>query len=109
MVLFFYYGVSVLVSDAMVEEFEKFGLIRFRRVTGVLEVLGAVGLMVGYLVPPLVVAASGGLCVLMVLGIGVRYRAGSSLVESLPALVMALINLYVFVYAVGLIGTTPGN
>ena len=102
MVLFFYYGISVLVSDAMVGEFEKFGLIRFRRVTGVLEVLGAAGLLLGYLIPPLVIAASGGLCVLMILGVGVRYRAGSTVVEALPAVVMALINLYVFVYAIGL-------
>ena len=102
MVLFFYYGFSVLVSDAMVEEFEKFGLIRFRRVTGLLEVLGAAGLMLGYLIPSLVIAASGGLCVLMILGVGVRYRAGSTVVEALPAVVMALINLYVFFYAIGL-------
>jgi uncharacterized membrane protein YphA (DoxX/SURF4 family) len=109
MVLFFYYGVSVLVSEAMVEEFEKFGLIRFRRVTGVLEVLGAVGLMLGYFIPPLVIAASGGLTLLMILGVAVRYRAGSTLLQALPALVMALINVYIFVYAIGLIGTTPGS
>ena len=106
MVLFFYYGFSVLVSDAMVGEFEKFGLIRLRKVTGVLEVLGALGLMLGYFIPPLVVAASGGLCLLMILGIGVRYRAGSTLVEALPASFMALINLFIFLYAIGLIGAS---
>jgi len=109
MVLFFYYGISVLVSDAMVGEFEKFGLMRFRRATGVLEVLGALGLMLGYFIPPLVVAASGGLCLLMILGIGIRYRAGSTVVEALPALFMALINLFILLYAIGLIGATPGR
>ena len=109
MMLFFYYGVSVLVSDAMLGEFEKFGLSKFRRVTGMLEVLGAVGLMLGYFIPPLVLVASGGLCLLMILGLVVRYRAGSTAVEALPALVMALINLYIFVYAIGLIGATPGS
>lgn len=109
MLSFFYYGISVLVSDAMVEEFEKFGLIRFRRLTGVLEVLGATGLLLGYVIPPMVIAASGGLALLMILGVGARHRAGSTLVEALPALFMALINLYVFLYATGLIGARPGS
>lgn len=100
MLLFFYYGVSVLVSDAMVREFEKFGLLRFRRLTGVLEVLGAAGLLVGYFVPPLVIVASGGLALLMVLGVAVRLRAGPPVTDAVPALVMLIINAYVFVYAV---------
>ncbi len=104
MLLFFYYGISVLASDAMVREFEKFGLPRFRRLTGVLEVLGAAGLLVGYALPPLVIVASGGLAVLMVLGVAVRLRAGPPLTDAVPAFVMAAINAYVFVYAVTHIG-----
>ncbi len=100
--LFLYYGLSVLVSNAMVKEFERFGLIRFRKLTGGLEVLGSVGLILGYFIPQLVVAASGGLTLLMVLGVAVRYRAGDSLADALPAFVMSLVNLYIFVYAIGL-------
>lgn len=99
--LFLYYGLSVLVSNAMVKEFERFGLIRFRKLTGGLEVLGSVGLILGYFMPQLVVAASGGLTLLMVLGVAVRYRAGDSLADALPAFVMSLVNLYIFVYAIG--------
>ena len=104
MLLFFYYGISVLVSDAMVREFEKFGLLRFRRLTGVLEVLGAAGLLVGYLVPALVLVSSGGLALLMVLGVAVRLRAGPPVTDAIPALVMLIINLYVFVYAITRVG-----
>lgn len=103
MLSFFYYGISVLVSDAMVKEFEKFGLLRFRKVTGVFEVLGATGLLVGYFIPPLVIVASGGLALLMFLGLAARHRAGSTLVEALPALAMLLINAYVCSYAIGLV------
>ena len=71
--LFLYYGTSVLFSDAMVADFERFGLSRFRRLTGSLEVLGSVGLMLGYFLPILVVAASSGLTLLMVLGLATRY------------------------------------
>ena len=104
MLLFFYYGVSVLVSDAMVREFEKFGLLRFRKLTGVLEVVGGAGLLIGYLVPPLVIVASGGLALLMVLGVAVRLRAGPPLTDAIPALVMLVINAYVCVYAITLVG-----
>ncbi len=100
--LFLYYGMSVLVSNAMETEFERFGLSRFRKLTGSLEVLGSVGLMLGYFVPILVVAASGGLTLLMVLGLATRYRVRDPLAEAVPALVLMLMNLYVLVYALGL-------
>ncbi len=100
--LFLYYGLSVLASNAMVKEFERFGLIRFRKLTGGLELLGSVGLILGYFRPHRVVAASGGLTLLMVLGVAGRYRAGDSLADALPAFVMSLVNLYIFVYAIGL-------
>ena len=106
-VLFLYYGTSVLVSDAMAAEFERFGLSRFRRLTGGLEVLGALGLLLGYLVPHFDIAASAGLTVLMVAGVIVRFRSGDSLVDALPALVMAPINAFIFIHAIG-ITVPPG-
>ena len=106
-VLFLYYGTSVLVSDAMAAEFERFGLSRFRRLTGGLEVLGALGLLLGYLVPHFDIAASAGLTVLMVAGVIVRFRSGDSLVDALPALVMALITAFIFIHAIG-ITVPPG-
>ena len=99
--LFLFYGSSVLVSNAMETEFERFGLSRFRKLTGSLEVLGSVGLMLGYFLPILVVAASSGLTLLMVLGLATRYRARDSLAEALPAFVLSLMNLYILVYALG--------
>jgi hypothetical protein len=39
----------------------------------------------------------------MVLGVAARYRVGSSVVDALPALLLALINLYICVYAIGLV------
>lgn len=96
---FLVYGLSCLFSDAMVAEFERFELSRFRRLTGALEVLGALGLLVGYFLPPLVLAASAGLTLLMILGVATRARVGDSFVATLPALLLLLVNLYIFVYA----------
>lgn len=101
-ILFLYYGAAVLFSNAMVTEFEQFGLPNFRKLTGVLELLGAARLIAGYLIPPLVVVASGGLALLMVLGLAVRFRSRSTLPDSLAALAMLLINLFICTYALGL-------
>lgn len=92
---FFVYGLSCLFSDGMKAEFERFGLARFRRLTGALEVLGALGLAAGYLLPPLVVVASAGLALLMVLGVLTRLRVRDSLLETLPALVLLLLNAFI--------------
>ncbi|MGI9161386.1 MAG: DoxX family protein [Mycobacterium sp.] len=102
-VVFLYYGVAVFVSNAMVMEFTRFGLLRFRKLTGALELLGATGLIVGYFVPHLTVAAAGGLTVLMAAGVVVRIRCRDSLVDALPATVMMLMNLFIVVYALGMI------
>ena len=101
---FLTYGLRVLLSDAMVEEFNRYGLARFRRLTGAVEVLGAIGLILGYFVPGLTVAAAGGLVLLMALGMAVRFRSGDSLAEALQALAMLLLNLIILVYALKFAG-----
>lgn len=93
---FLSYGAACLFSDAMVAEFERFGLSKFRRLTGALEVLGALGLLAGYWIAPLVPAASGGLVLLMALGVITRVRVRDSVIETLPALALLLVNLLIF-------------
>jgi uncharacterized membrane protein YphA (DoxX/SURF4 family) len=101
-ILFLYYGAAVLFSNAMVTEFEQFGLPNFRKLTGVLELLGAAGLIAGYFIPLLTIIASGGLALLMALGLAVRFRSRSTLPDSLAALAMLVINLFICTYALGL-------
>jgi hypothetical protein len=98
-VLFLYYGLSGLLSDGMVAEFERYGLSRYRRLTGSLEVLGAVGLVVGYFVLPVLVLASAGLTLLMALGVATRVRVGDPVAEMVPAFALMLVNAYILVYA----------
>lgn len=103
-VAFLYYGLAVLFSDAMVEEFDRYGLSKFRKLTGFLEVLGAAGLIAGYFVPGLTVAAAGGLALLMAAGVAVRFRSGDSLEQALQALAMLLVNAFIVVYALRFAG-----
>ncbi|TVR59792.1 MAG: hypothetical protein EA422_14700 [Gemmatimonadales bacterium] len=97
--LFLFYGLLCLFSDGMEAEFERFGLSRYRRLTGSLEVLGAVGLVVGIFVTEVILAASAGLALLMVLGIITRIRVRDSFLETLPAGILLLVNLFIFFYA----------
>jgi hypothetical protein len=76
--LFAFYGWLCLFADGMAREFERFGLSRFRRLTGGLELLGAVGLGLGYFLPNFTLLSATGLTALMILGVVVRFRAGDS-------------------------------
>jgi hypothetical protein len=97
--LFAYYGLAVLVSDAMVEEFQRFGLAGFRKFTGILELIGSLGLILGYFVSPFTVLAAAGLALLMGAGVVVRLRCGDSMRDALPAFIMMLLNLFIALYA----------
>jgi uncharacterized membrane protein YphA (DoxX/SURF4 family) len=96
-VLFLAYGALCLFSNGMEEEFERYGLSRFRRLTGALEVLGGLGLLVGLLAPQVMVVASAGLALLMLLGVIARVRVRDPLLEIAPAAVLMVANLYLLV------------
>jgi hypothetical protein len=96
-VLFLVYGLLCLFSNGMEEEFARYGLSRFRRLTGGLEVLGGAGLLVGLLVPEILLVASGGLALLMLLGVVARVRVRDPLFEMLPALVLLVMNVFIVV------------
>jgi hypothetical protein len=101
--LFLGYGGLCLFSDGMAAEFERYGLSRYRRSTGALEVLGGVGLIVGVLLPPIMLVASSGLALLMLLGLGARVRVRDPFVEMLPAAVLLVLNVFIAVVAAGLV------
>lgn len=98
-VAFLSYGLACLGSQSMRAEFERFGLAHLRILTGTLEVLAALGLLVGYAYPPLVTASAGGLSLLMLVAIGVRARSRDRAVVLLPAFALLLVNLFVFAYS----------
>jgi len=80
----------------MALEFERFGLSKIQReITGVSQIIGGSGLVIGYYVSVTLAAISAfGLCALMILGFGVRLKIKDSVVLSAPALMYALLNLY---------------
>lgn len=97
-VAFVGYGVACLTTEHMTEEFKRFGLSRFRRLVGALELLGGAGLVFGYFLEPVVIlpVASGGLTALMVLGVWTRLRIRDPLHETLPAAIFLGLNGFIF-------------
>ncbi len=98
-VAFVIYGVLCLGAARMADEFERFGLAKFRVLVGALEVLGGAGLLIGLWYLPLFLLAASGLTVLMLLGVGVRVRLRDGVLLTLPAFVLFVINGYLAVAA----------
>jgi hypothetical protein len=57
--------------------------------------------VVGQFIPEVVVLAGGGLTLLMALGTLTRIRVRDSLLETLPAVILGLVNAYIVWYALG--------
>lgn len=96
-VSFLGYGISYFTGTHMKNEFKRFQLEKFGLLVVVLEILGAVGLLVGFwFYKPLLKIASGGLALLMLMGLIVRLKLKDSLWISLPALFYMLLNVYIF-------------
>jgi hypothetical protein len=90
---FLFYGVACLVSPGLVAEFERYRLARWRVLVGTLEVAGALGLVAGWWLVPLQLAAASGLSLLMVCGLWARWRIGDPWHAMLPALTLGIVNL----------------
>jgi uncharacterized membrane protein YphA (DoxX/SURF4 family) len=98
-VSFVLYGVSCVRGAAMVKEFERFGLARFRVLTGVLEFLGGAGLLIGLRHPPRLFLPATGLALLMLLGVGVRLKMRDGPPLTSPALLLMVVNGWIAVTA----------
>jgi hypothetical protein len=76
----------------MRDEFERFGMARFRLLTGILEILGAIGTLVGLWWMPLFIFSTLGLGTLMLLGLVTRMRLKDPVLQMLPAFLLMAVN-----------------
>jgi hypothetical protein len=76
----------------MKAEFERFQVSRYRVLTGILEILGGLGVMTGHFVPLIGALAGAGLCVLMAMGVVTRIRVKDSVLQCLPASFFCVLN-----------------
>ncbi len=93
---FMVYGIAYFTSPHMKNEFRRFGLEKLGLLTAILELTGAFGLIVGLMLNSILLISSGGLAILMFLGVVVRLKIRDSLWATLPALFYMLLNSYIF-------------
>lgn len=89
------YGIAYFKSTKMKSEFKRFGLEKAGALTAILEILGALGLMVGLKLYPVLLISAGGLAILMLLGVAVRIKCKDSVWVTLPAFLFMILNGYI--------------
>jgi DoxX-like family len=94
---FIIYGCLLFISPQMQDEFKRFGLEKFTKLTGVLELLGGIGMLTGLMFDNILLISSGGLTLLMLLGFIVRLKVKDGLWLSFPSFFFMILNLYVFI------------
>jgi hypothetical protein len=93
---FIYFGIQCFYSKFINEEFKRYDLPKFRKLTGYLQLCGSVGLLVGlYYNPLLLLLASSGLCLLMLSGFVVRLKIKDNFIQSSPSFIFGALNLFI--------------
>ncbi|WP_445381297.1 DoxX family protein [Robiginitalea sp. IMCC43444] len=99
---FCYFGISCLVAEYMVVEFERYGLKNFRKINGVLQLLGSLFLFLGFFQAIFTVIGAFGLALLMLAGFIVRLKIKDGFIKSSPAFIFMVINLIIGINALQL-------
>lgn len=81
----------------MIKEFNRYGLNKYRTLVGYLELMGALGLLLGLKWKILLLMSSAGLSVLMLLGFLVRLKIKDKTTLLLPSFIYMLLSIYVFI------------
>ena len=91
---FLFFGVTCLFGKRMITEFERFKLTKNQRIlTGILQLIGVLGLIIGIKYTVIGFLASLGLALLMTAGFFVRLRIKDGVYRSSPALIYLILNL----------------
>ena len=83
----------------MKSEFKRFGMGKAGALTAVLELLGALGLLIGLKFHLILLISAGGLALLMLTGVAIRIKVRDTLWVTLPAFFFMLLNAYIFFLA----------
>lgn len=93
-ITFITYGLLCVFTGHMREEFKRYRLERYRILTGILELVGGIGTLIGLNSKVIFNISTTGLATLMLLGLFVRIRIKDPLFEMLPALILMIVNMY---------------
>jgi len=76
-------------------EFKRFGLEKIGLIIIVLQILGALGLLIGLQINVVLILASLGLALLMFAGVMIRIKVKDSIWVTLPALFYLVLNAFI--------------
>ena len=93
---FLIFGYLCFFSSYFKNEFIRYGIPNFRKITGFFQSLGGLSLIIGVFIDQLAVIASTGLIILMILGVIVRLRIKDGLLKTMPAIFYAFLNALIF-------------
>ena len=92
---FLLYGFQVFLSPFTKGEFKRFGMnVVQRNTTGIIQILGAIALVIGIYYPTLGLLAAFGFTIMMCSALFVRIKLKDSLRVSLPALILLLSSMW---------------
>ena len=92
---FLFYGITAITTKKMADEFYRFGLNdRQRKLTGLLQIAGAIGLLAGFIYPILGILASAGFSVMMLVAFIIRIKIRDSFAQASPSLFFMVINIW---------------
>ena len=94
---FVYYGFSSFFSKKMKIEYKRWGYPEQRFMIGSLQLLGGLGLFLGFVFDPLIPLSSASLMLLMLAAIGVRIKIEDQPLRMIPALFYAVLNFLILV------------
>jgi len=92
---FILFGCGCFVSRYLRDEYERYGINQLRGLIGVLQILGAAGLVVGFYMPWIGQFSAGGLAAMMLCGVGVRIKIKDTIVQTIPAFAYMVLNGYI--------------
>ena len=108
-VTFVVYGVLCFYSTSMANDFHRFGMDYLRVPTGILELLGGSGLLIGLRWMPARWISSAGLALLMLIAFAIRMRMRDGVAVSLPSFLLMLLNLYILIRSLQLIKSVESD
>jgi hypothetical protein len=79
----------------MVFEFQRYGLKHYRILTGILQLAGSFSLIIGFWISSFTLVGSGGLVMLMLLGVIVRIRIKDKPYLLFPAIFFMCLNIII--------------
>ena len=78
----------------MIDEFIRYRIPQFRELSGWFQILGSLGIIIGFWIDNIQVLSTIGLSLMMLFGVGVRIKIKDDLIKILPAVCYFVLNTY---------------